>query len=179
MKKRLFVWIGTVVFLFLVACSNHDKVADGLIHYYNNDWQQYQTMKQEKVTTRKHDLYRIDHPKEGLDFLENKVLPEYKAIIDSLKEIEFGHKEVQELNQLQIDAEEFGYQLMEEDGHAYYRNEITDEEIWEHVDQLEDLYDIFAKQRDKLMKKYDLIFEEATNENGKPIQVMKRKTEAN
>ena len=176
MKKIVAVSLFTFC-LFLGACSSNDQVADELIDYYNNDWQALQEMKKEELGTKRNDLYSFDkfeNPEEGLDFLENEVLPEYETIIDYLKTIELENKEVQELNQLQIEAEEFGYQFMKEDGKAYYRNEKEDEEIWENIDKLEDLYDEFAERRNELMEKYDIVFEEGTNENGEPIQVMKR-----
>ena len=176
MKRIVAVSLFTFC-LFLRACSSNDQVADELIDYYNNDWQALQEMKQEKIGTKRDDLYsfdKIENPEEGLDYLENEVLPELDAIMEYLKEIKPKTKEVRELHQLQIDAEEFGYQMILEDGNAYYHNEITDEEIWNNVDKLKDLYDEFAKRRNELMEKYDIVFEEGTNENGEPIQVMKR-----
>ncbi|MEI3615018.1 hypothetical protein [Pseudogracilibacillus sp. SO30301A] len=178
MKRKLTVCLFGIAFLLLGACANDDETANELIDYYNNDWQKLQTMKSEKIGDRAFDWVAFDkeeNPEEGIEYLENEVLPELDALRDYLYSIEPKTEAVRELHQLQIEAEEFGFQIIEENTMEYYRDEIEDEEIWAKVDELKDKYDAFSERLHKLMGDYDLEFEKDTNEEGKTIQVIRKK----
>lgn len=178
MKRKLTVCLFGLALLLLGACANDDETANELIDYYNNDWQKLQTMKSEKIGDRAFDFVAFDkeeNPEEGIEYLENEVLPELDALREYLYSIEPKTEAVRELHRLQIDAEEFGFQIVREDGMAYFHDEIEDEEILAKVDELKGKYDAFAERLHKLMGDYDLEFEKGINEEGKTIQVIRKK----
>src|SRR5690625_3687151 len=116
MKKTLYIVVGTALIILFSGCFNREKVTDELIKYHNNEWQILQEMKEEKVKadTSEYILLAIEgNNKEVGKLLKEEILPSHNEVVEYLEGTKLKNKEIEELNQLQIDAEEFGYKVLD------------------------------------------------------------------
>jgi len=167
MEKGIMIWISTVVIFILSGCSKDEDIANELIDYYNNDWIAFQQMKQEALGKNQMELLQQQEQSDekASNFVEEEVLPNMEEIIDYLHSIKLEHKSIKKLHQLQIEAEEYAYEGIKEYP-AYYRGEVTDEEMNEYSEELEQKYDAFFIQLEKMMKKYEVTWDKHSYENG-------------
>src|SRR5690625_736915 len=117
MKRTFYIIVGTALMLLFSGCFNQDKIADELIKYHNNEWKILQEMKEDKVKadTSEYILLAMEgNNKEVGKLLKEKILPSHNEVVEYLEGTKLKNKEIEELNQLQIDAEEFRYKVSQE-----------------------------------------------------------------
>ncbi|MEN1968764.1 hypothetical protein WMZ97_11915 [Lentibacillus sp. N15] len=176
MKKMFFIWISMILLLIMTGCSNDDEAAKELIDYYNNDWITVQKMKEENLNPKKDKLIDIenDSKNKASTYVKEELMPSMKEILDYLNHIELEHKEVKKLHRLEMEGEEFAYKGFK-DGIAYYKGELTDDEMNENTKKLEKKYDAFLERRDKLMDKYNIVWvDDSSSESGYQKMKLKR-----
>lgn len=177
MKKKCIPFVIILISILIISgCSNKDKTAKELIDYYNEDWITIQKMKEHEIGLKKYDLSRFeqDNFKKANKYLEDEVLPNMEQILNYVHKIEVYHKEVKELHQLQINAEEFSYQAIQ-DLSRYYDGKLSEEDIKQKSEELKDKYVAFFDTRNQLMDKYHIILEDFSDTDGHTYQKMKLK----
>jgi len=164
MKKNINILIALTMMVILTGCFKDNDVAEELIEYHNDHWLTYHKMKNNKkdnemlvVTTSllEHDIQEV------VTFYKEEILQDISKLIDYLENIELEKKEVQRLNQLQLDAEKAKYNMYDELIDSIAKEEDEKIEIMVMNFYIKDnesdkILDEFYEERDKLMKKYNV-----------------------
>ncbi|GGB58044.1 hypothetical protein GCM10011409_39440 [Lentibacillus populi] len=182
--KILSMIIGITLVVSLSGCSNSDEVTNELIEYHNDSFLTFKAMKEEEFMSKVGEYIKIvkkGDDQVSADFLEEEMLPKLNEVLDYLKGVEPDHKEVRELNELLIEAEEAGYKAIKEGTElAGIKEGETNEkmlQIDKYENELQEMYDSFLERRDELMEKYDIHWVEENGEDGKRIKKMERDAE--
>src|SRR5690625_103508 len=183
MKRTFYIIVGTALMLLFSGCFNQDKIADELIKYHNNEWKILQEMKEDKVKadTSEYILLAMEgNNKEVGKLLKEKILPSHNEVVEYLEGTKLKNKEIEELNQLQIDAEEFRYKVLQEQADVFSSGEKVDfeamfERFERHDKELEEKYKKVDDKREELIEKYDVHWVDVYDEDGEPIRKMERK----
>jgi len=165
------------------GCTNSDEVANELIEYHNNDWLTFKNMHDEKLgpIASKFIILTLRDDQKGVEVLINEeFLPPVSELVDYLEGIKLENKEVQALNQLMIEIEKEAYNKFKQTAEVLERGDKKEiEERFDkhdaYKDEQEENFDKFYKEREKLMKKYDVHWIEEYDEDGERIDKMKRK----
>src|SRR5699024_3902555 len=184
MKKTLCA-IGIILIFLMSGCLNKNEVTEELINYHNNDWLKLQEIKDTKISSKvsKYISYAMEDNEEAVaNLLTEEILPSHLEIVDYLEGINLESKEIEKLNQLQIDAEKFGYKIFKEQAETLKKGERSEIDAmfdrFETYDkELQEKYEEVDEKRDELMEKYNVQWVEEYDENGDSVMKMERKEE--
>lgn len=115
-----------------MGCQSQDEVKGELIDYYNDKYLPIQREKEKSISSSITELLAVEEKQGAKDvgfYIEEQVKPEMEAIIKDLKALKdnLKHKPVKELLDLQIEAEEYALEVLEQ-APAFYNEELTTEE---------------------------------------------------
>ncbi|HLR51439.1 MAG TPA: hypothetical protein VK072_01005 [Candidatus Avamphibacillus sp.] len=164
MKKTFYIALGIVMVLLLSGCFNKEGKADELVKYHNSDWATYSAKKEKSVSPKIKSFIVLaaEDDREGIEALINEsLLPSINELVNYLEEIQLEHKEIQELNHLQIEIVKDGYKRFQEIGEVLNSGDGEElkqvlEKFGEYGEELDNMYEEFYDERGKLMKKYDV-----------------------
>ena len=171
--------------LLLTGCFNNEQITEELIEYHNDEWRKLQEIKKENsgpILTEYYTL-ALNENDQGIEkLLREEFLPLQKEVVEHLEEIYLESKEVEKLNQLQLEAEKFGYEILKEQADIIHGGNLIEiDEMYERFNQyqkeLEEKYAEVEEKREKLMEKYDVELIKETDEKGNNVMKMVRKEE--
>src|SRR5699024_97582 len=126
-----------------------------------SDWATY-SAKKEKSVSPKIKSFIVLAAEDDIEALINEsLLPSIYKLMNYLEEIQLEHKEIQELNHLQIEIVKDGYKRFQEIGEVLNSGDGEElkqvlEKFGEYGEELDNMYEEFYDERGKLMKKYDV-----------------------
>ncbi|HLR51449.1 MAG TPA: hypothetical protein VK072_01055 [Candidatus Avamphibacillus sp.] len=185
MKRLLHILICISVVFILQGCTNEEQVTVELIEYHNNGWRTFQKMKKEKVKpiASKSISLVLEENDQGIEIvIKEELLRVLNEMVEHLESIQLKTKEVQNLKQLEIEAERFNYDDFKEAANILDNGNADEidamyEQFGESNKELEEKYDEIEDEREKLMEKYDVEFIVDYDEDGNRVMEMVRKEE--
>lgn len=173
-----------IVILFLQGCFNNEQAIEELIEYHNNEWRTFQNMKEEgKTITSKYVALALEDNDEEIERLVKKeLLPVLKEMVEYLEAIQLKTKEVQKLNQLEIEAQRFVYKNFKDYANVLHGGNTEDidsmyEQFNQYQKELEKKYEKVEDERESLMDKYNVELIADYDEEGNRVMEMVRKKE--
>src|SRR5699024_4644637 len=121
MKKIIPHILVLSALIFLGACGNEEGAADELIEYYNEKWIPILAMKSEKMSEAQDTFLEIhrgpgeeeEKNEETIALYKDEIIPIADDVLEQFKSVQLEHKEVIQMNDLQIEAEQFSKNLLE------------------------------------------------------------------
>jgi|SRR5699024_393924 len=178
--RKLLILMLTMFSLFVLAsCGNKDEEAEELIQYNNDSWVPINEMKKEKMKESENKLTRVED--EGKDeeagtVIEDEIIPILDDILNEFKAVELEHKKIKKLNDLEIAAEEFLKETMEEVAIYYNGGNVSEEDLNQNNNELEEKFQAVIDYRYELMDEYNLEYVENDESLGN-FRNLKRKEE--
>lgn len=139
--------------------------------YYNDEWSVYREINEEEVIPIYEEYFDLlidgyfndeDTEDEMMELLRDDYLPKQKEIIEFLENIHVQEKQVKEFHELYLDVERFQYEKFAELLEVFFheKNEEQEKLLEEKSDELAkgmpNRKENIEKQKEKLLKKYDL-----------------------
>ena len=175
----------TLALLLLTGCFNNEQITEELIEYHNNDWRKLQEIKKENsghIFTEYYTLALEENDRGIEKLLREEILPIQTEVVEYLEEVHLESKEVEELNQLQLESGKFRYEVLKEQADILHDGNTKEiDEMYERFTyyrkELEEKYAEVEDEREKLMEKYDVELIKETDEKGNNVIKMVRKEE--
>jgi len=159
MKKIMILMLTVSTLAILTSCGNYKDIQEELLSYYNEEWIAVSEVNK-KGTHKLLDVIseRGEEDEEAIIVREEEIIPAEKEAMDRLKSLQLEYKQVKKLNELQIKIIEL--EIDSDIGsNDYIRGDIKNSELQEKWNELRDKRDEFDDYLEKLMKKYDLEYE--------------------
>ncbi len=149
MKHIIGLLLTASILMLLTSCGNKEEIAEELIDYYNNNWIPIHNMKvrntsigEEKLTSILVELDEKDVEEisetdlaEIITVYEEDIIPVADRVVNRFDSVHLEYKKVKKLNDLQIEAEDFGRTMLK-NGIGYYKGEVSESDYREDVNEL-------------------------------------------
>src|SRR5699024_1349647 len=100
---------------------------------------------------------------ETIALYKDEIIPIADDVLEQFKSVQLEHKEVIQMNDLQIEAEQFPKNLLE-NSIDLFEGTISEAELQQDEEKLKEKYDDVLDYRDELMEEYGLEFDEEKDE---------------
>jgi|SRR5690625_394734 len=158
MRKIAFLLILILGSVILVSCGDKEQVADEIIKYYNEEWIPINSFKKDNLGELTDEFIELDSKEdksEAIQMLNNEIMPIVEEVINKLENVEPENNNVEKINDLQLEAENFSLESFE-NTIEYYNDNLTESELEEDKQKLDSMYDDVIEYQNKVFKKYDL-----------------------
>ncbi|WP_066194135.1 MULTISPECIES: hypothetical protein [Gracilibacillus] len=159
MKQRMILVITACSLLLLASCSDKEEIAEELIQYNNEVWVPINKMKETELNdleSMQQELESAGKIEEAALLVENEIVPVMDEVLDQLESADTANKEVDEWNDMQIEAEELAKDYMEESVDYYESDEWSVVDHFFNTEELKAKYIDVADYRDELIDTYEL-----------------------
>ncbi len=170
MKKIIIPILIVFTLLLLVSCGNKDEVANEIVHYYNEEWVPINDMKEKEMRDPLAEVARLESENkedEAAALVKDKVLPIVDEVLGRLEAVDTDNRKVKKMNDMQIKAEEFARNMSKSIITYYEGGNVSEQDIEEYDEELQEKYQDVLDYRDKLMDKYNLEQTENEDEDSK------------
>ncbi|GIO23663.1 hypothetical protein [Oceanobacillus sp. J11TS1] len=159
MKKIISIILVIFALFLLVSCSNKDEVADEIIQYYNEEWIPINDMKEKELRDLPFHLNELEEHQqyeEAIALIKDEMIPVADEVIKRLQAVEPENGKVKKLNDLEIEAEQFAKEGLNAVIIYYEGGDISESDVNQYNEDMQEKYQDFFDYRDKLMDKYNL-----------------------
>ncbi|MFD1067899.1 hypothetical protein [Oceanobacillus locisalsi] len=159
MKKIIIPIFIVIIALLLVSCEDKDEVADEIVEFYNEEWVPINDMKEKGMADIPLELTRLEEEGESdevIGLIKDEIIPLLDRVMERLKSVNPKNEKIEKMIDLQIEAEEFSKNIFGE-ARTYYENDnVTDQDIEQYNEELDEKYQEVLDYRDELMEEYNL-----------------------